>query len=264
MSEASLIELYRFVEGTTVFTQARCSAAVVYGGETYDPYSLSRTQVESKNEMARANLDITMAIDNPVAMRYLASPVDSVVTLSLFVQANGITNVFWKGRLSNVKATGQTAILSFESIFTSLRRPGLRARYQRTCRHALYGRGCGLDPEAFGVDVMVTAVAPNQVTVTDISGTTLNRFRGGMIRAPDTTLRFVVGSDPATGIITLTRNFDTLNAAFLAGGSVPMAATLYPGCAHNMGACLEFDNLDNFGGFPFIPTKNPMAGSAIT
>jgi hypothetical protein len=36
------------------------------------------------------------------------------------------------------------------------------------------------------------------------------------------------------------------------------------GCDHSTATCASrFGNLDNFGGFPFIPTKNPFSGTPI-
>ncbi|MCP3868314.1 MAG: hypothetical protein GY703_09520, partial [Gammaproteobacteria bacterium] len=48
-----------------------------------------------------------------------------------------------------------------------------------------------------------------------------------------------------------------------AAGPGGLAITLYPGCAHNPTACAAFGNLDNYGGFWWIPGKNPMGGSSI-
>jgi hypothetical protein len=37
---------------------------------------------------------------------------------------------------------------------------------------------------------------------------------------------------------------------------------LYPGCDHTRETCKDkFDNLANYGGFPWIPSKNPFANS---
>ena len=39
---------------------------------------------------------------------------------------------------------------------------------------------------------------------------------------------------------------------------------LYPGCDRTLATCTaKFGNSANFGGFPFIPTKNPFGGSPI-
>ena len=42
------------------------------------------------------------------------------------------------------------------------------------------------------------------------------------------------------------------------------AITLYPGCDHTRATCAaKFANLDNFGGFPWIPTRNPFDGGSL-
>lgn len=42
------------------------------------------------------------------------------------------------------------------------------------------------------------------------------------------------------------------------------AVRLYAGCDHSTTVCKNrFDNLANYGGFPWIPGKNPFTGDAI-
>lgn len=257
-----VVELFRFVEGVNIETQTSGDNLITYGGEDYIPRSIGRTQAQSKNELSRASIDISMALDNPLAQRHLASPVDSVVTLTIFQQTEIGTNVFWKGRLSSVKSTNKAVTLSFESIFTSLRRPGLRARYQKSCRHALYAKGCNVDPELHAVVGMISDVQGTNITVPGLGAYPVGRFRGGMIRAPDGVVRFITGHNGDT--VTLSRPFQTLQQLFVDNGPGAVEVKVYPGCRHNMEDCgTIFANLPNYGGFPWIPQKNPMGGSSI-
>src|SRR3546814_7023803 len=77
---------------------------------------------------------------------------DLVVTMTLFINDDGDISTAWKGRLVTVEPEKAAVKLSFESIFTSLRQPGLRARFQRSCRHALHHRGCDLLLDDFETD----------------------------------------------------------------------------------------------------------------
>jgi hypothetical protein len=44
----------------------------------------------------------------------------------------------------------------------------------------------------------------------------------------------------------------------------PQTVIIYPGCKHNYTTCLTvFDNLDNFGGFPWIPGVNPFGSRSL-
>lgn len=255
-------ELFRFVEGDFISTQTSGDSLVEFNGEDYDPYPLGRTSAESKSELSRATIDINMDLANPLAQRHLASTIDSVVTLTIFQQTEMGTDTFWKGRLSLVKASNKGITMSFESIFTSLRRPGLRGRYQKSCRHALYGRGCNVNPEDHAVEGTISAITGTTVTVPGLDAYPDGRFRGGMIRAPDGVVRFIVGH--VGNVVTLSRPFQQLVDLFAATGPGTVEVKVYPGCRHNMGDCIDiFDNLPNYGGFPWIPQKNPMGGSSI-
>lgn len=257
-------ELYRFVEGSLVDTQTSGNKPIVYdagdGDETYTPYSIGRGVVEVKNELSKAQLEVKLALNNPVAQRYLSAIVDTVLTLTVFQQTNSTTNVVWKGRLQKVKLTNKAVSLIFESIFTSLRRPGLRARWQKSCRHSIYGPGCGVDKATMLVADAVVSIDGAVIEMTDLSAFEAGYFTGGIIQTQDNNvMRYILNH---TGnVLTLSRPFEHLQALFDAG---PVSVNLYPGCPKNMTACDgTFDNLDNFGGFPWIPPKNPMGGSSI-
>lgn len=261
-------ELFRFVEGSLIDTQTRGNKPIVYnagsGDETYTPYAIGRGQVENKTEMVRASLQLTLALNNPVALRHLSGVSDTVLTLTMFQQSNSTTTVAWKGRLAKVKLSGKQVIMTFESIFTSLKRPGLRARWQRNCRYAVYGPGCNLDKETFKHTDDITAIASDGITYTigDLSAFEDGYFRGGMIRASNTVIRFI--SEHAGNVITLGRRFEFLESEFATLGSGNVPVDLFPGCAKNLTVCTDrFSNQLNYGGFPWIPTKNPVGGSIV-
>lgn len=264
------IELYRFQMGSQVWTFTSAETGVSYGGEWYGPVSIGRGGFESKNELSKSNLEIRLDILNPLSRLLMKSFTEQVMSLSLYNQSDLGTNVVWKGRLASFKPTSTHLAMSFESVFTSLRRPGLRARFQRSCRHALYGRGCKLDPESFAVPGLVTAVAGAVLTVPEAAAQPDGFYIGGMVRAPDGILSFIVGHVGSS--LTLIRPSNSIQKAFDSGGygnNYGFAyggtnVTIYPGCDHSRATCLEkFNNLPNYGGFDWIPAKNPMGGSSI-
>lgn len=263
-------ELYRFVEGSNVWTVTSADAEELYNSELYVCESIGRNQVESKNEMSRANIEVSFDIDSVIARRWLKSIIDEVVTLSIFSKDESSVSVVWKGRLSSVKPTISEIVLVFESVFTSLRRPGLRARYQRNCPHVLYGRGCNLNKDDFAVSGQVTQASENIVKMPIAATYPDGYFSAGMIEAPDGSLRFITNH---TGdALTLIRSLDPLNKAFAESGYGTaygqyyggVSARIFPGCDRTKEVCKEkFNNLANNGGFPFIPLKNPFGGSSI-
>jgi hypothetical protein len=85
-------------------------------------------------------------------------------------------------------------------------------------------------------------------------------FVGGMLRAPEGTLSYIIGHVGSS--ITVQRlSYDLVSS--IADG-FPFNITLYPGCSHDRATCnSKFNNLLNYGGFDFIPVKNPMDGGSI-
>ncbi len=264
---ATKTELYRFSEqnSASVWTYTSGNEVVSYdagdGVEDYAPTSIARSEAQVKNEIAKANIEVQLPLTNLAALKWLADNGEKLVTLTIFERSKaGVFNVVWKGRLASI-LPGMTAItLKMESIFTSLRRPGLRARYQRSCRHALYGRGCTLNPEDFAVAGSVTAAAGKTLTIAAASAQADGFYTGGMLRMDDGTLSYIINHVGSS--ITLQR-LAYVTAQAIANG-FPFDVTIYPGCDHSRATCdAKFDNLLNYGGFDFIPQKNPMGGSSI-
>ncbi len=263
---AERVDLFRFVEANSglVWTLTNSDIEQSYnagsGVETYDPVAIGRGQIEQKQEITKANVDITLDLTHELAVRQLTVMSENQLFLTIFTKEGATVGVSWKGRLQSVRPGETSLLMSFESIFTSLRRPGLRARFQRSCRHALYGRGCRLDPEDFATVGSCTAMSSTVLTVTEAGLQADGYYVGGMLRAPDGTLSYIIGHTGTT--ITLQRTSAGLRTAL--EGGLPFSVTLYPGCGHNRDDCKnKFNNLLNYGGFDWIPTKNPMGGSSI-
>lgn len=260
---ATQTELYRFSEQDEplpwLFTSG--DEDVTYALETYEPSKIRRSDIESRNEMARANLDITVPLTEAAGIKWLTDNGERIVTLTIFQRNRlGAYKVAWKGRLAGVVPGMDAITLKMESIFTSLRRTGLRARYQRSCRHPLYGRGCNLNAEDFAIPGAVSAITETVVTVAEAAAHPDGYFIGGMLRSPDGILSFIIEHIGTS--LRLQRLSYSLQVA--AAGGLPFDVQLYPGCPHSRSVCdSRFGNLLNYGGFDFIPKKNPMGGSSI-
>ncbi|WVW77409.1 tail assembly protein [Stenotrophomonas phage vB_SmaS_Bhz59] len=257
-----MIELYKIVEGNQSWFLTSADEDYEYLGDNYVTTTIGRDEAESKNELSKANLEVKLNIDHPLARRHLRTVVDASVGLTVFGVDGPDVNVVWKGRLANVKPDVADVNLIFESIFTSLRRPGLRARFQRMCRHMLYGRGCRLDREDWAVDAEVTAATSRTVfTIPEAATQPNGHWTTGMLEGPDGSLRYIIRH--VGDQITLVRNSEATWDEFQDTGG-PVAVRLFPGCNRTRERCNGFfNNLPNFGGFPFIPTRNPMDGSSI-
>ncbi|HSH42876.1 MAG TPA: phage BR0599 family protein [Arenicellales bacterium] len=263
-------ELYRFTQGEQVWTYTSADAAIEHNGETYEPAALGRSALEQTAEINRANISITLPRTNPVAALFLADSPEAITALTVLRQEQDSTLTLWKGRAASAQASASEVSIEFESIFTSLRRPGLRARYQRACRHTLYGRGCNVDKTAFAVPGRLADLSEATATVPVAAEYDDGTFYGGMLETDSGVLRFILAHEGEQ--LTLARPIAELAEAFAASGygrSYGMyyggvAVTLYPGCDRSRATCdTRFDNIENFGGFPWIPGRNPFDGNSI-
>lgn len=268
------VHLFQFVQGAVTWRYTTAASPVAAFGETWAPASITGGAITQSNDVARDVLSLKFPIAHELAQVFLGFLPDVVTSVTIFrghlsdPDAQFIT--YWKGRVSSYKASGGGLSLECEPIFTSMRRPGLRARYQKSCRHALYGRGCNLDPEAFVATGRCTFMNGVTMIVPEAALLPVGWLTGGMVRLPDASLRYVVNHVGSQ--LDLIRTADSLalimansgygrNYGNFYGG---VAVKLYPGCDHGSGTCLsKFANLDNYGGFPWIPSKNPMGGSSI-
>jgi uncharacterized phage protein (TIGR02218 family) len=126
-------------------------------------------------------------------------------------------------------------------------------------RHALYGRGCRLDIEAFFVTGTASARSGLTVTVAEAALQADGWYRGGVLRHAGL-LGFITSH--AGDALTLAGRMQELEAAIDSGAAVPI--DIAPGCDLRRATCKnKFDNLLNHGGFPDIPGRNPFAGASI-
>ena len=262
-----------FQQGATSFRYTSRPEIVSDGVDTWIPVAIKTTEVSQSGEMAKDPVTMKMPRDNPLAQTFINGAPDDITLVTIFRSHIGddVVQTYWKGRISGFSITGDEAELTCENIFTSLRRSGLRARYQKGCRHALYSTGCSMVLADFAIDATVTATDGLNVTFTineDSNGFVTNSngtvevvsgyFTGGIMQAADG-MRYISSHVPGT--LTLMQASNSLTTA-VAGG--PQSVTLYPGCSHTIADCRDkFNNLVNFGGFPWLPEKNPFANNVV-
>jgi uncharacterized phage protein (TIGR02218 family) len=252
------VEMFRFVYGSQVWTYSS-GPEVEYNGETYVGYPIGRDEMQQTKDLHKSALEILLPRTSELSLLYLAGSPENIITVTVFRTHVGVSDgpvVYWKGRIVSVEwPDPATAKLSCESVFTSLKRPGLRARYQRMCRHALYSEQCGVDKATYAVAGTVSAInaAKTVLTVSAADAMADGWYSGGMVETPTGGFLFVTSH--AGSSVTLA------NPCALAVSDV---VTLYPGCARNRETCQgKFGNILNFGGWPWIPSRNPFDGRSL-
>lgn len=231
-------------------------------GVTFAAIPIDNSGIKSSGSLDKSTLSVTMAHDTELATKFKNYPPGQVVNVTIwnlhYEDAAVECIVAWVGRMTACSFEGITASIDCEPVSTSLRRPMLRRNYQIGCPHALYGDSCKAS-KVLGtiLNRAVIAVAGNVVVLasgwkssphpqdayiggelswTDDNGTIHRRT---VLRIEDGSTFFLSG--PATGL--------------LPGVSADLAV----GCNHNRDHCNSVhNNILNYGGQPYIPTKNPF------
>lgn len=254
------VELYEFVSGSTHYRYTSADGDVSYSGNTYTAVPIARGAVEATSETARLALEITCARTLGVLELFSAMPPDDVVAVTVrrLHAGDGEAIVLWMGRVLNVTWNVAAAEIHCESVYTSIKRVGLRRLYQIACPHVLYSPGCGLARADFKVTKTVSSVSGTNITVGDMGAYAGGYFAGGYIeweRSAGQFDRRAIRSQVG-GVVTI--GFP------LPGLAATDTVNLYPGCDHSLTTCHgKFANRPNYGGMPYFPSKNPFNGTPI-
>ena len=249
------LELYRFAMGGRLWLYTSADHEVAYGSDVYQPCYIKRGGFTKGGDARKSSIDIEMGPSNELALIFRTGwlPGLMVVTIYRHHYEDADFSVLWKGRVTGCKWAGSVATLTSESVFTLFQRAGLRRMYQIGCPHVLFGTACGLNADSWKVVATVAGVVGAELTLTGISAYAAGYFLGGLLQAGED-LRMITSH--ASGVISM--------VDAIAGMAIGDSITLLPGCDRSVATCKNtFANLDNFGGLPYLPTKNPFSGDAL-
>jgi uncharacterized phage protein (TIGR02218 family) len=258
------IELYLFenLEETFVYTSAQ--ETITYVGRNYIPTPVKRTAPEIQSGQPDRRIVIEFPITNDFARRYVgtlpASP--DHLTLYRYHSTDGGTPevvLYFSGEVSNVAFTEDRAKVNVLSNGRVLGNLIPQQTCRNLCNFVLYDNRCGVNQASFTTATTVVGVSANGLEIT-LSGSGLsakaaaNFFKNGHMSRNFIENRMVLktvdlGGDQVTFHILLPFQFIST------GTAVDISA----GCGHSLGICdSRFNNHERYGGFPFIPRKNPF------
>lgn len=257
--------LYEFNTKSITYRYTNYSSIITQNDLAWNPLAITHTEAKQSSEMSKNAMTITLPITGEFASLFIGWAPDEIVTFTLYRGHFGssATRVNWKGRISGHTLKNEVLELNCESIFTSMRRAGIRARYQRSCRHALYSSGCNLNKDNFAnTNLVITGFDGTTLTIRRADNQADGYYLGGLIKFSDGSYRTIeqhVGT-----AITIDRSSRIIIDAFTLSENATLTVTLYPGCDRTIATCKnKFNNLLNNGSFNWIPVKNPMGGSSI-
>lgn len=253
VATAKPVELYAFICGGDVWRYNSGDSDVEYFGQTYEAETITRGELEVSDAAFRNELEIKIDRDNLFAKEFLDAPIDGIIEVIIYRGHEDSWIVFYKGIVAAITFNTEEVTINCTPKTTSLLRTGLRRKYQKQCNHYLYGDGCGVHRGPYAVLGTVDSFDGLSITSSEFATKVDGWFVGGII-AVGTVKRMI--TTHTTDTITISRRIGNLKE----GDSF----TAYAGCNHTMETCrTKFDNLINYGGQPWIPTKNPFTDSVL-
>lgn len=254
------VELYEFLDGATAYRYTSADGDVVYGGNTYTAAPISRSSVEATSEVARLALNITCSRDLSILNLFSIMPPSEIISVTVrrLHAGDGEAITLWMGRILDVALNPSSAEIHCESVYTSLKRVGLRRLYQKGCPHVLFEVECALNRATFAITRAVVAVTGTSITVSSLAGWGDGYLSGGYLEWEST-----AGYFERRAVRSQVGDVVTIGFA-LPGLAATDTVTIYPGCDHTLATCIaKFSNGLNYGGMPYWPTKNPFDGTII-
>ncbi|WP_019562272.1 DUF2163 domain-containing protein [Caldimonas manganoxidans] len=258
MSETTLseLELYAFDSNSAQFHLTPHEFDVDLDGTVYVSTPIERNALALGAEAAKSALELKLPPNCDLVRHLLAASLTGEATsITLRIARRGtwgdywwVAGTRWMGRVLGVEVADDGARVRCESAQVSLKRIGLRRLYSRKCSHVLYSAACGATP------ITASAIVSNSTgRSVDLDGGVPSSVSGGLAGGWLQTTegaRHMIVSEMGSGVELL------YPVAIEAGTEVLLTV----GCDHSTATCqARFNNLENYGGFPAIPSKNPFS-----
>jgi uncharacterized phage protein (TIGR02218 family) len=248
ISSSAPVELYTFTAGTTIYRMTSCDEDFSFGGNVYTATAIARSNTRfSPTDEPHEQL-VTMPASHVLLRDNVFTTYRSKleVTITVVQQVSGTSQVLWAGPIVNVSVSGRTATLRVPSQLDDVLATPIPSRvFSRKCGHRLFDDTCKLVEATFTQSTTVSSHTGRTVVVGSVFGAVNGYYQAGeVVRVSDGERRLVVAQVGTT--FTLSSPFPEL----VDGDSIHILA----GCDHSAVTCgsAKFNNIDNFGGHPFI------------
>lgn len=247
-------ELYDFVAGNEAVYYTSYDTSITYAGQVYLPRPLRRSGFVYDTKLKSVKMTITAPVINPFIKSISNNPYKSCTVKLRRVFLDDLTSqrVLFTGDVLGVQVKdrmAQATCISEKGIF-SKKIP--RVFYQAWCNHTVFDPGCGLAEGSWRVDAQISSINGLELGSPAFGVAADGYFTGGVVRFLDDQ-RLVTNHVKAQSKVVLLVPF---SGDLVVGNTV----VALPGCSGSPAVCkAKFNNFDNnFVGFPYIPTDNPV------
>lgn len=245
-----IVELYKIVLGLSIWWMNTSMDDILYAGDTYKGTpGIKRSKIVSDKE----TLTVPLPADHAFPRKYATIAPGQTATLTIFQFHRGDTadvKVLYKGVVRAVAFTlGMNgAEMSLIPISHAFKKDIPDKTYQAACNNILYDPRCQVLKASFKYTQNVSVVSGNTITLPGLEAAKGNGWStAGFVQLGTLDFRLV-----------LKQNADVLSLVLPFHSNVTgVEVDVFAGCDHSIGTCdTKFTNEINFGGTPFVPTKN--------
>lgn len=250
VEDGSTIEIYTLALGSTIYRMHDSSEPIInVAGDDYERVQVSRGPIATGQEY----LEIGLPGSHAFTLKFAA--IAPGQTASLTIQSlqradPSDVRVIYKGVVRSVAFTHNAAksALSLIPINDAFKKEIPERTFQAACNNVLFDSDCKVVDGSYSFIGPVSAIVGNVVTVTGLSAAKGSVWStGGFIAFGALDYRLVLEQSGDDLILVLPFYESVLSEN----------VTVYAGCDHSIATCLsKFNNEINFGGCPFVPTKN--------
>jgi len=252
------VELFVFTIAGSTYRYTSAEDDVVVDSDTYEATAISRGNSGDGAAKRDGSFEIELPASNEVAQLYVNIIPGARVRIEVTryhrddTPTPDLVEIF-SGFVEAVDFIddGYKAKMRARSALAGLSRMMPRYGYQSQCNHVLFDADCKISETASAyrlLDTIVTSADTRFLTIAAAALFVDGWFTGGFVEEAGSTDFRLVLSHVGDQIEMMLPFVET-----------PLTVTLYAGCAHTVGVCKsKFDNVINYGGFAWVPTRNPF------
>jgi len=248
------VELYEFSVGGLTFRFTSSENPLTLSGYEYAPDAIERNEIVNTTDEKQDRIEVRMPATNDFAARYMLLPPGNQATLTIrrIHRGDAEAIVYFKGVVHAVTfvENGTKALAAVLAITSARDREVPRHTYQCLCNHTLFDAGCGINEATYTHALTCTAASGETITLAGAGALGADYFVAGFLEYGGE-YRTVIAQ--AGNVLTILVPFTTTPIGFSVSARAGCRLRLTTDCRD------KFANAINFGGFPYVPTKNPFA-----
>jgi uncharacterized phage protein (TIGR02218 family) len=244
------MDLYKITFQGQISTYSSSEYTVTFEDLEYIPSTITRTEISL--ELTDSEVRLELPQDTYPFKYFVLNSPSSEVAVTIYDFSSGfeifsgvVTQVVFNRTKKQVTATLKRKDAVLDSIVPY-------RTYGSSCSFMLYDEQCGISKKDNTIDTIIFTISTNRNSITSPTLSTVESgtFTGGFV---------TTNLGETSYIISHIGDMVTLDNIIL---NTPALVSFSKGCDKSLLQCgSKFNNLANFGGFPFIPTKNPVTES---